>query len=43
MAIAPGTAFGPNGAPFFRACFHRRIDEVEAAAHRLAEWIGYQV
>ncbi|MBO0904621.1 pyridoxal phosphate-dependent aminotransferase [Jiella sonneratiae] len=43
VAIAPGTAFGPAGAPFFRACFHRRLDEVEAAAHRLAEWIGYQV
>ncbi|NDW04136.1 pyridoxal phosphate-dependent aminotransferase [Jiella pacifica] len=43
VAIAPGTAFGPQGKPFFRACFHRRLDEVEAAAHRLAEWIGYQV
>ena len=43
VAIAPGTAFGPQGTPFFRACFHRRLDEVEAAAHRLAEWIGYQV
>ncbi|MCE7030515.1 pyridoxal phosphate-dependent aminotransferase [Jiella avicenniae] len=43
VAIAPGTAFGPEGTPFLRACFHRRLDEVEAAAHRLAEWIGYQV
>ena len=42
VAIAPGTAFGPNGAAFFRACFHRRLDEVETAAHRLAEWIGSQ-
>ncbi|WAP70975.1 pyridoxal phosphate-dependent aminotransferase [Jiella pelagia] len=43
VAIAPGTAFGPQGAPFLRACFHRRLDEVETAAHRLAEWIGFHV
>jgi len=39
IAIAPGTAFGPAGAPFLRACFHRRLDEVEEAANRLADWI----
>lgn len=43
VAIAPGTAFGPQGAPFLRACFHRRLDEVETAAQRLAEWIGFHV
>ncbi|KQT54496.1 aspartate aminotransferase [Aureimonas sp. Leaf454] len=40
VGLAPGTAFGPAGDGFLRACFHRRIDEVEIAAERLAAWIG---
>ncbi|MCQ8783287.1 pyridoxal phosphate-dependent aminotransferase [Mangrovibrevibacter kandeliae] len=40
VGIAPGTAFGPAGPRFMRACFHRRLDEVETAANRLADWIG---
>jgi aspartate/methionine/tyrosine aminotransferase len=40
VVLAPGTAFGPVGAPFLRACFHRRLDEVEMAADRIADWIG---
>ncbi|MGN6765689.1 MAG: pyridoxal phosphate-dependent aminotransferase [Rhizobiaceae bacterium] len=38
VGLAPGSAFGGEG--FFRFCFHRRLDQVEEAAHRLAEWIG---
>jgi aspartate/methionine/tyrosine aminotransferase len=40
VGIAPGSAFGPAGGRFMRACFHRRLDQVEAAAERLADWIG---
>ncbi|UIJ70929.1 pyridoxal phosphate-dependent aminotransferase [Aurantimonas sp. HBX-1] len=40
VGLAPGTAFGPAGARFLRACFHRRLDEVEIAADRIANWIG---
>jgi aspartate/methionine/tyrosine aminotransferase len=40
VGLAPGTAFEADGAGFFRLCFHRRIDEVEEAATRLAKWIG---
>ncbi|WP_102959813.1 pyridoxal phosphate-dependent aminotransferase [Mangrovicella endophytica] len=43
VGLAPGTAFGPSGGRFMRACFHRRLDEVEASANRLAEWIGRSV
>ncbi len=39
VALAPGTAFGDGGEAFFRLCFHRRLDQVEEAAHRLAKWI----
>ena len=39
VGLAPGTAFGAGGEAFFRLCFHRRLDEVEEAARRLAEWI----
>jgi aspartate/methionine/tyrosine aminotransferase len=39
VGLAPGTAFGKGGEPFFRLCFHRRLDQVEEAANRLAEWI----
>ncbi|EAU42347.1 aspartate aminotransferase [Fulvimarina pelagi HTCC2506] len=40
VGLAPGTAFGPVGTQFLRACFHRRLDEVEMAADRIAGWIG---
>ena len=40
VGLAPGTAFGPAGTHFLRACFHRRLDEVEIAADRIANWIG---
>ncbi|TIP31653.1 MAG: aspartate aminotransferase, partial [Mesorhizobium sp.] len=34
-----GTAFGPGGESFLRLCFHRRLDQLEEAAHRLARWL----
>ena len=39
VGLAPGTAFGDSGQGFLRLCFHRRVDKVEEAAHRIAEWI----
>ncbi len=39
VGVAPGTAFGKGGEGSFRLCFHRRLDHVETAANRLAEWI----
>ena len=39
VGLAPGTAFGEDGQGFLRLCFHRRIDQVEEAAHRIAGWI----
>ena len=39
VGLAPGTAFGPGGEGFLRLCFHRRLDQVEEAANRLADWI----
>lgn len=40
VGVAPGTAFGAGGEGFLRLCFHRRLDQVEEAAHRLAKWIN---
>jgi aspartate/methionine/tyrosine aminotransferase len=40
VGLAPGIAFGREG--FFRLCFHRRLNQVEEAASRLAEWIKAQ-
>jgi aspartate/methionine/tyrosine aminotransferase len=40
VGLAPGTAFEADGAGFFRICFHRRLDQVEESANRLATWIG---
>jgi len=40
VGLAPGTAFGPGGEAFFRVCFNRRLDHIETAADRLAEWIA---
>ncbi len=39
VALAPGTAFGAGGEDSLRLCFHRRLDQIEEAAHRLARWI----
>lgn len=40
VGLAPGTAFGPGGDGWFRLCYHRRLDHVEEAARRLADWIS---
>ncbi|BDA83416.1 aminotransferase [Aureimonas sp. SA4125] len=42
IGLAPGTAFGPAATTFMRACFHRRLDEIETAADRLQDWIRRQ-
>ncbi|HEY6632891.1 MAG TPA: pyridoxal phosphate-dependent aminotransferase [Rhizobiaceae bacterium] len=39
VGLAPGVAFGNAGEGYLRLCFHRRLDHVEEAANRLAEWI----
>jgi aspartate/methionine/tyrosine aminotransferase len=39
VGLAPGTAFGPGGEECLRLCFHRRLDHVEEAAGRLAQWV----
>lgn len=39
VGLAPGTAFGADGQGFLRLCFHRRVDQVEEAAQRIAAWI----
>ena len=39
VGLAPGTAFGPGGDGWFRLCFHRRLDQIEEGADRLARWI----
>ncbi|TPL91031.1 pyridoxal phosphate-dependent aminotransferase [Mesorhizobium sp. B2-3-12] len=39
VGLAPGTAFGPGGEAFLRLCFHRRLDQLEEAANRLAKWV----
>lgn len=40
VGLAPGTAFGPGGEQFMRACFLRDPDKVRQAAERLADYIG---
>ncbi|MCB1452619.1 MAG: pyridoxal phosphate-dependent aminotransferase [Rhizobiaceae bacterium] len=40
VGLAPGSAFGKGADAYFRICFNRRLDEVEQAAGRLAEWIS---
>lgn len=39
VGLAPGVAFGKAGEGHLRLCFHRRLDHVEEAANRLADWI----
>ena len=40
VGLAPGTAFGAGGEGFLRLCFHRRLDQIEEAAHRVANWLN---
>lgn len=40
VGLAPGTAFGAGGDGFLRLCFHRRLDHIEEAANRVADWLG---
>jgi aspartate/methionine/tyrosine aminotransferase len=40
VGLAPGTAFGPGGELFMRACFLRDPAQVEEAADRLARYIA---
>lgn len=40
VGLAPGTAFGAGGEGFMRLCYHRRLDQLEEAATRLAGWIA---
>jgi aspartate/methionine/tyrosine aminotransferase len=40
VGLAPGTAFGVGGEEFMRACFHRRLDQVQEAASRLVDHIA---
>ena len=40
VGLAPGSAFGAAGEGFLRLCFHRRLDQIEAASHRLVRWIA---
>ncbi|WP_279481773.1 pyridoxal phosphate-dependent aminotransferase [Aureimonas sp. SK2] len=42
VGLAPGAAFAPNTQGHLRACFHRRLDQVEESAARLVDWIGRQ-
>ena len=39
VGLAPGTAFGPGGQGFMRACFLRDPLQVEDAANRLSDYI----
>jgi aspartate/methionine/tyrosine aminotransferase len=39
VGLAPGTAFGQGGEGYMRLCFHRRLDHIEDAANRIAEWV----
>jgi len=39
VALAPGSAFGPGGELFLRACFLRNPTQVREAAARLADYI----
>ena len=39
VGLAPGIAFGKAGEGHLRLCFHRRLDQLEEAAQRLAKWM----
>jgi aspartate/methionine/tyrosine aminotransferase len=40
IGMAPGSAFGPGGAPFMRLCFARKADDLREAARRLSFWLA---
>ena len=40
VGLAPGSAFGPGGGEFMRACFLRNPQDIEEAAERLAKYIA---
>ncbi|WP_174802721.1 pyridoxal phosphate-dependent aminotransferase [Martelella limonii] len=40
VGLAPGSAFGPGGEPFLRACFLRNAGQLSEAADRLADYIA---
>ncbi|GAB5506589.1 MAG: pyridoxal phosphate-dependent aminotransferase [Rhizobiaceae bacterium] len=40
VGLAPGSAFGEGADAYFRLCFNRRLDHIEQAAERLADWIS---
>jgi aspartate/methionine/tyrosine aminotransferase len=40
VGLAPGSAFEAPGEGWFRLCFNRRLDLVEEASRRLADWIA---
>lgn len=40
VGLAPGTAFGEGGKPFFRLCFARDMDQLNDASRLLCRWIG---
>lgn len=39
VGFAPGSAFGPGGELFMRACFLRKREDIENAAERLSKYI----
>jgi aspartate/methionine/tyrosine aminotransferase len=39
VGMAPGTAFGPGGHQFIRACFLRDPEQIRVAAERLADYV----
>ena len=41
VGLAPGTAFGPGGGPFLRACFLRDPAQVRVAAERLSDYVRH--
>lgn len=40
VGLAPGTAFGPGGSEFLRACFLRDPRQITEAANRLSDYIA---
>ena len=40
VGVAPGSAFGQDGAAFARICFQRSPDQLEMAMDRLLTWLG---
>jgi len=40
IGLAPGTAFGPGGAPFMRICFARKAEDLSEAMRRLTGWLA---